>query len=172
MVPVAVPTVPVELPPAGVAGAKAAATTQASLPITPSVADKITSAGVWAANTLGTTLAPAANNVIPGANPSGAGGWEVAALGNGVLVIVQATQTLEFRGHKFDRDRWGPWIIVVLGLLICWLLYIWVPTWVGAQVDALTIQKGVLNGFGTIYNSFQAFGPLSKLGVMSGQAKE
>lgn len=155
---------PIEVPPVPAA--------QAALPITPSVADKITSGGVWATNTAVTTLAPAVGSMVPGVNPSGAGGWEVAALGNGVLVIVQAMQTLEFRGHKFDRDRWGPWVIVVLGLAICWLLWVLVPTWLGVQLDALTVQKGVLNGFGTIYNSFQAFGPLSKLGVLAGQAKE
>lgn len=171
-VPVVVPSVEVPLSPTGVAGAKAAAATQAALPITPSIADKVTSAAVWVANTGLTTMAPAANNVVPGVNSTGAGGWEVAALGNGVLAIVQASQTLSFRGHKFDRDRWGPWIIIALGLGVCWFLWIWVPNQLGTPLDAAMIQKGLLNGFATIYNGFQAFGPLSKLGVMSGQVKE
>lgn len=173
--------VDVPLPPAGIAGAQAAAVTQASLPIAPSLADKLTSGAILAANTGLTTVAPALGNMIPGANPTGAGGWEVAALGNGVLTFVQAFQTLEIRRGKgrkkrtvwrFNRDRWGPWVIIILGLFVCWLLWVWVPSVTEGTVSAAAIQKGVLNGFGTIYNAFQAFGPWSKLGVMSGQVKE
>lgn len=169
---VTVPTVDVPLPASGIAGAKAAAATQASLPITPSIADKVTSAAMWVTNTGLTTMAPTANSMVPGVNQSGAGGWEVAALGNGVLAIVQGFQTLSFRGHRFDRDRWGPWIIIILGLAICWFVWIWVPNQTGEPLSAQMIQKGILNGFATIYNGFSAFGPLSKLGVMSGQVKE
>jgi hypothetical protein len=180
-VPIAVPTVDVALPPSGVAAAKAAAATQASLPIASSLADKVTSGAILAFNTGLTTAAPALGTMLPGANPTGAGGWEVAALGNGVLTVVQAFQTLEIRrgqGRKkrtvwrFNRDRWGPWVIIMLGLIVCWFLWVWVPSQTGEPLTASMIQKGVLNGFGTIYNAFQAFGPWSKLGVMSGQVKE
>lgn len=153
------------------AGAQAAAATQASLPITPSIADKITSGAIWATNTGLTMVAPAANTMVPGANQTGAGGWEVAALGNLVLVVVQACQTLEWKGHKFDRDRWGPWIMIALGFSACWFLWIWIPSQAGIVLDATAIQKGVLNGAATIYNAFMAFGPWSKLGVASGQVK-
>jgi hypothetical protein len=182
----AIPTVAVAtpgvapLPSAAVTAAQSAAVTQAALPITQSLSDKITSGLILGANTGLTTVAPALGTVIPGANPTGAGGWEVAALGNGVLTFVQAFQTIQIRRGKgrqhrtiwsFDRDRWGPWIIIVLGLAVCWFLWVWVPSVTGEPVSAATIQKGVLNGFGTIYNAFQAFGPWSKLGVMSGQIR-
>lgn len=167
-----VPSVGVPLPPSGVAAAQAAAATQAALPIVASQADKITSAGVWAANTIGTTLAPAAQSINPNLNPTGAGGWEVAAIGNGMLCIVQAFQGLSFRGHKFPRDSLGPWIIVIGCMMFCAIIWIWVPILINGTPDLALIQKGVINGLGSIYNGFQAFGPLSKLGVMSGQAKE
>lgn len=129
-----------------------------SLPITPSVADKVTAAGTWAANTAVTTAAPAMGSFIPGANPTGAGGIEIAMLGDGILVFVQALQTLSIKGRRFNREKYGIWVIIALGLAVCWLLW--------ANVDH---QKAVVNGAGTIWRAFSSFGPMSKLGVLGGQ---
>lgn len=164
-------TVEVPLPPSGVAGAQAAAATQASLPIVASKADKAVALGTWAINTAGTSLAPAASSMNPNLNPSGAGGWEVAAIGNAMLCLVQAFQGISIRGHKFPRDGLGPWIIFFGSVGVCVLLWILVPLWVNGSVDLALIQKGIINGLASFYNGFQAFGPLSKLGVMSGQVK-
>ncbi len=129
-----------------------------TLPITPSVADKVTAAGTWATNTALVTGAPALGSFIPGANPTGAGGVEITLLGDGILVVVQALQTLSFRGHRFNRERYGIWVIIVLGLAVCLLLW--------GNTD---FQKGIVNAAGTIWRSFSSFGPMSKLGVLGGQ---
>lgn len=90
---------------------------------------------------------------MPGANPTGAGGIEVGLLGQGFLVIVQAFQVFDW----FDRDKWGVWMILVLSIVVCLLLW---------RDD---LQKGVVNAAGAAWQGFSAFGPLSKLGVLSGQ---
>lgn len=169
---VPVPTVDVPLPPSGVQAAQAAAATQAALPIVTSKADKAVALGTWALNTAGTSLAPAASSINPSLNPSGAGGWEVAAIGNAMLCLVQAFQSISIRGHKFPRDGLGPWIIFFGSVGVCVLIWILVPLWVSGTLDLVLMQKGIINGLASFYNGFQAFGPLSKLGVMSGQAKE
>jgi len=133
--------------------AAAALASQNALPIVPSVADKIVAAGTYVANTGLVTAAPMLNSVVPGSNPSGAGGIEVSLLGDGILVIVQALQVHSW----FDRDKWGIWLIIALATAICLVLW---------HDD---LRKGALNAAGTAYKTFSSFGPLNKLGVLSGQ---
>lgn len=92
---------------------------------------------------------------MPGSNPVGAGGIEVSLLGQGILVFVQALQVHSW----FDRDKWGVWVILGLSLGVCLLLW----------HDGDNLAKGVVNGAGTAYQAFSSFGPLNKLGILSGQ---
>jgi hypothetical protein len=145
------------LTPTAIAGAQAAAATQAALPITPSVADKLVSAGMYAGNTALVTGAPMMGSVLPGANPTGAGGIEVSILGDGILVCVQALQV-----HRwFDREKWGIYVIIGLSIIFCLLLWHSPDDW----------QRGVLNACGAAFKAFGSFGPLSKLGILSGQTE-
>lgn len=128
----------------------------ADVTMAPKLSDKITSGLTYAGTTGAITAAPFMNSVMPGINPHNVGGPEVSILGDGILVFIQALQV-----HRwYDRNKWGIWSIILLSTIIC--LAIW---W---HEDPI---KGILNTFATMTKAFQAFGPLSKLGVLAGQTE-
>lgn len=128
----------------------------ADVSIAPRVSDKITAGLTYAAGTAVVAAAPLANQINPQINPHNVGGPEVGILGDGILVFVHALQPFKW----FDRNRWGIVLIIILAFAVCIALWI--------HDDPV---KGVLNGFATATKAFQAFGPLSKLGVLAGQTE-